>query len=76
MNLPSLYKQTTSQTDHIIRGIDMNDFFTWLGFFGAPLLLALITVYVYRPSARPAYQEAKRIPFLDTAGKRARRHRR
>ena len=41
----------------------MNDLYFWMAFFGAPLLLILITVYIYRPSARRKYREAKKIPF-------------
>lgn len=41
----------------------MFDLHFWVAFFGAPLLLVLITAYVYRPSARQKYSAAKQIPF-------------
>ena len=43
----------------------MHDFHFWLSFLGAPIFLIAITAYVYRPSARAAYREAKRLPFAD-----------
>ena len=44
----------------------MHDIYFWIAFFGAPLLLILITAYVYRPAAREQYREAKKIPFEDS----------
>jgi cbb3-type cytochrome oxidase subunit 3 len=43
----------------------MHDIFFWVVFFGAPLLLIATTAYVYRPSARAKYHEAKMLPFAD-----------
>jgi cbb3-type cytochrome oxidase subunit 3 len=43
----------------------MNDAYFWIGFFGAPLFLLLVTAFVYRPSAREQYREAKQVIFAD-----------
>lgn len=43
----------------------MHNTFFWIVFFGAPLLMIVTTAYVYRPSARAKYHEAKMIPFAD-----------
>ncbi len=43
----------------------MNELYTWISFFAAPLLFILLVVYIYRPSARWKYQEAKKVPFED-----------
>jgi cbb3-type cytochrome oxidase subunit 3 len=49
----------------------MNDF-TWiygwasgLLFFGVPLVFIAIVFYIYRPSARKKYRQAKQLPFED-----------
>ncbi len=41
----------------------MQEIFFWISFFGPPLAIALITVYVFRPSAREHYEEAKQVIF-------------
>ena len=46
----------------------MNELYTWISFLAAPLLLILIIAYVYRPSARWKYQEAKKVPFEEKDG--------
>ena len=43
----------------------MHDAFFWVAFFGAPLFLLLVTAFVYRPSARERYHEAKLVIFAD-----------
>ncbi len=43
----------------------MNDAYFWIAFFGAPLLLLLMTAFVFRPSARQQYREAKHVIFAD-----------
>lgn len=43
----------------------MHDAYFWVAFFGAPLFLLLVTTFVYRPSARERYREAKRVIFAD-----------
>ena len=43
----------------------MHDTYFWLAFFGAPLFLLLVTAFVFRPSAREQYREAKRVIFAD-----------
>ncbi|MCB1800161.1 MAG: cbb3-type cytochrome c oxidase subunit 3 [Gammaproteobacteria bacterium] len=45
----------------------MDELFTWLGYFLAPVFLILLIAWVYRPSARRKYREAKNIPFADDA---------
>ena len=41
----------------------MPDAYYWIAFFGAPLFLILITAFVFRPSARNGYREAKQVIF-------------
>jgi cbb3-type cytochrome oxidase subunit 3 len=43
----------------------MHDTYFWAAFFGAPLFLILMTAFVFRPSARQQYREAKRVIFAD-----------
>ena len=43
----------------------MHDAYFWFAFFGAPLFLLLMTAFVYRPSARERYREAKKVIFTD-----------
>jgi len=43
----------------------MYDIYSWIAFFGAPLFLLFVTAYVFRPSAREHYSEAKRVIFSD-----------
>ncbi len=42
----------------------MHDSYFWIAFFGAPLFLLLVTAFVFRPSAREQYRDAK-IIFAD-----------
>jgi len=50
----------------------MHDADFWIAFFGAPLFLLLITAFVFRPSARAQYREAKQVIFADEKPGRAR----
>jgi cbb3-type cytochrome oxidase subunit 3 len=43
----------------------MHNVYFWIAFFGAPLFLLLTTAFVFRPSARAQYREAKHIIFAD-----------
>ena len=43
----------------------MHDVYVWIAFFGAPLFLMLVTAFVFRPSARGQYREAKQLIFAD-----------
>ena len=43
----------------------MHDTYFWIAFFGAPLFLMLVTAFVFRPSARERYREAKQVIFAD-----------
>ena len=43
----------------------MHDAYFWIAFFGAPLFLLVVTAYVFRPSARERYREAKQVIFAD-----------
>ncbi len=43
----------------------MHDAYFWIAFFGAPLLLVMITAFVFRPSAREQYHDAKMVIFAD-----------
>jgi cbb3-type cytochrome oxidase subunit 3 len=45
----------------------------WIAFFGAPLFLILVTAYVFRPSARERYREAKQVIFAEEREPRRRR---
>jgi cbb3-type cytochrome oxidase subunit 3 len=45
--------------------LNMPDVYFWIGFFGAPLLLFVVTAIVFRPSARQQYHEAKHAIFAD-----------
>ena len=51
---------------------EMHDTYFWIIFFGAPLFLLLVTAFVFRPSARQQYREAKQVIFADerAAGRR------
>jgi cbb3-type cytochrome oxidase subunit 3 len=49
-----------------LRGeFEMHDIYFWTAFFGAPLFLLLVTAFVFRPSARDQYREAKLVIFAD-----------
>jgi len=58
----------------------MYDIHSWITFFGAPLFLLFVTAYVFRPSAREHYREAKRVIFSEqgqsTRRKRSQSYRR
>jgi len=43
----------------------MHDIYFWIAFFGAPLFLLAVTAFVFRPSARDDYREAKQVIFTD-----------
>lgn len=43
----------------------MENLYTWISFLAAPILLIAIVAWMFRPSARRKYKEAKRIPFAD-----------
>jgi cbb3-type cytochrome oxidase subunit 3 len=43
----------------------MHDAYFWIAFFGAPLFLVMVTAFVFRPSARAHYREAKQVIFAD-----------
>lgn len=43
----------------------MHDTYFWIAFFAAPLFLLLVTAFVFRPSAREQYREAKQVIFDD-----------
>ena len=43
----------------------MHDSYFWIAFFGAPLFLLLVAAFVFRPSARDQYREAKQVIFAD-----------
>ena len=43
----------------------MHNAYFWAAFFGAPLFLLLVTAFVYRPSARERFREAKLVIFAD-----------
>ena len=43
----------------------MHDALFWIAFFGAPLSLLLVTAFVFRPTARERYREAKQVIFAD-----------
>lgn len=43
----------------------MHDATFWIAFFGAPLFLILITAFIFRPSARNQYREAKHVIFAE-----------
>jgi cbb3-type cytochrome oxidase subunit 3 len=43
----------------------MHDAYFWTAFFGTPLFLLAVTAYVFRPSARAHYREAKRVIFVE-----------
>jgi len=48
----------------------MHDTYFWIAFFGAPLFLLLVTAFVFRPSAREQYHEARQVIFDDEGGVR------
>lgn len=48
----------------------MDNIYAWITFFGAPLLLLAIGAFVYRPSARKEYQEAKMVPFAQVGDRK------
>jgi cbb3-type cytochrome oxidase subunit 3 len=50
----------------------MHDAYFWIAFFGAPLFLVMVTAFVFRPSAREHYREAKQIIFADQQPRRDR----
>lgn len=43
----------------------MHDIYFWIGFFGAPLFVIALTAYVFRPSARHQYHDAKQAIFAE-----------
>ncbi len=43
----------------------MHDIYFWIAFFGPPLFIVLLTAFVFRPSARQKYHEAKQVIFTD-----------
>ncbi len=43
----------------------MHDIYVWIAFFGPPLFIVLLTAFVFRPSARQKYREAKQVIFTD-----------
>ena len=43
----------------------MHDTVFWIFFFGAPLMLLLVSLFVFRPSARGRYHDAKYVIFSD-----------
>jgi len=43
----------------------MHDVYFWIAFFGAPVFLFVVTAFVFRPSAREQYREAKLAIFAD-----------
>lgn len=49
----------------------MHDISFWMAFFGAPLFLLLMTAFVFRPSAREQYREAKNVIFTDDERRRS-----
>jgi len=51
----------------------MHNAYFWIAFFGAPLFLLLVTAFVFRPSARQQYREAKQVIFADEQAARTAR---
>ena len=51
----------------------MHDAYFWIAFFGAPLLLVLVTAFVFRPSAREGYRAAKHVIFAEDSESQRRR---
>ncbi|MGB5570874.1 MAG: hypothetical protein WBM71_18715 [Sedimenticolaceae bacterium] len=49
----------------LLGGSNMHDAYFWIAFFGAPLFLTMVTAFVFRPSAREQYREAKRVIFAE-----------
>ncbi len=41
----------------------LQELFVWISFFAPPLLVVLITLYVFRPSAKQHYEEARQVIF-------------
>ena len=41
----------------------MLDILFWMGFFGPPLFIVVLTIYVFRPSARQHYHDVKHDIF-------------
>ena len=52
----------------------MHDAYFWIAFIGAPLFLLLMTAFVFRPSARDQYHDAKQVIFADDRSKQPRSH--
>ena len=50
----------------------MHNAYFWIAFFGVPLFLLLVTAFVFRPSARQQYREAKQAIFADEQAARPR----
>lgn len=48
----------------------MHDVYFWITFFGPPLFILLLTAFVFRPSARQHYDEAKLAIFTEDELKR------
>ena len=43
----------------------MQEIFTWIAYFAPPLFVVLITLYVFRPSAKQDYEDAGRVIFSE-----------
>ncbi len=41
----------------------MQDILFWISFFGPPLFIVLLTIWVFRPSARQYYHDVKHEIF-------------
>ena len=41
----------------------MQELFFWISFFAPPLFIVALTIYVFRPSARQYYHDAKHEIF-------------
>ena len=48
-----------------LRELAMHDVYFWITLFGPPLFIIALTVFVFRPSARQHYDEAKQTIFID-----------
>ena len=43
----------------------MSDIFIWISFVGPPLFVILVTAYVFWPSNRKRFHDAKQVIFYD-----------
>lgn len=57
----------------LIGDLEMHDTYFWISFFGAPLFLLLVTAFVFRPSARQHYRDAKKVIFVEDETRRSQR---